>query len=509
MWQDYRTEIYSVYGTNLIDSSSTDSSNTKVSTRSRLLRNAYGKPNLSITRQQAYFGEAAISYNNVIFLSYTHRFESASVFTAANRNYNYPGLSLSAIMSDIFPVLKTGGVIDYVKLRGSLASTARLQDPYMNQSVFVNNQASSVVPPNSYGFYNNNPALVPEQQKTYEIGAEFRLLNNLITLEGAYYNTHNINQISVGYRASYATGYVLNTQNATESRNQGVEIALGITPVRSQDWNWDIKFNFSHMWSNVIAIPNSIAPALDYYISDTWLYANTRGGYVRNHPTTTITGYAYTRNTRGDILINPTTGLPVVNSTFLPIGDRNPDFVLGTYSTLRYKNWNLSMLWDLKKGGDIFNATDMYLTTIGKSIRTADRMTGRIVKGVLNDGLQNTANPTVNTIAVTPYYINNYYMETQGMPDEEFVQHDVNWLRLRDITLSYSLPPSFFRHTKALKNLSIFATGNDLLMFTNYNGADPAVNGNTAGSRGVGAYAFDYGSVATPKAFNFGLRAGF
>jgi hypothetical protein len=279
--------------------------------------------------------------------------------------------------------------------------------------------------------------------------------------------------------------------------------------VRSQDWTWDVKFNFAHMWSNVIAIPNSIAPQLDYYISDTWLYANTRGGYVRNKPTTTITGYAYSRNNNGDILINPATGLPVVNATFLPIGDRNPDFVLGTYSTLRYKNFNLSVLWDLKVGGDIFNATDMYLTTIGKSKRTADRLTPRIVKGVLNDGLQNSANPTANTIVVTPYYINNYYMETQGMPDEEFIQHDVNWLRLRDITLSYSLPASAFRKVKGLKGLSVFATGNDLLLFTNYNGADPAVNGVTAGSRGVGAYAFDYGNVGTPKAFNVGLRASF
>jgi TonB-linked SusC/RagA family outer membrane protein len=509
MWQDYETKIFSVYGTNLIDSTSTDSSNTKVSTRTRLLRNAYGQPNLSILRQQAYFGEASLSYDNVIFLSYTHRFESASVFAANNRNYNYPGVSLSAIISDIIPGLKKGGILDYAKLRASLASTARIPDPYLNQSVFVNNQASSSVPAYSYGFYNNNPDLVPEQQKTYEVGAEFRFLNNRISLEGAYYNTHNLQQISIGFRASYATGYVLNTQNATESRNQGVEIALGVTPVKTADWNWDVKFNFSHMWSNVISIPASIAPALDYYISDTWLYANTRGGYVRNHPTTTITGYAYSRNSNGDILINPATGLPVVNSTFLPIGDRNPDFVLGTSSSLRYKNWTMNMLWDLKVGGDIFNGTDMYLTTIGKSKRTADRMTPRIVKGVLNDGLQNTANPTVNTIMVTPYYINNYYGETTGMPDEEFVQHNVNWLRLRDISVSYSLPPSFFKGVRALKSLSIFAAGSDLILFTNYNGADPAVNGVTAGTRGVGAYAFDYGNVATPKAFNFGLRANF
>ncbi|MFX8934061.1 hypothetical protein ABTN02_20755, partial [Acinetobacter baumannii] len=75
-----------------------------------------------------------------------------------------------------------------------------------------------------------------------------------------------------------------------------------------------------------------------------------------------------------------------------------------------------------------------YLTTVGKSSRTADRLTPRVVKGVLNDGFQNSANPTVNTIAITPYYQQTYYT---SMPEEEFIQKNVNWFRLRDVTLNY------------------------------------------------------------------------
>ncbi|WP_457832224.1 hypothetical protein, partial [Staphylococcus aureus] len=72
-------------------------------------------------------------------------------------------------MSDILPEVKKGGIINYWKLRASLASTARLNSPYSTQSVFVNNFASSVIPAYSYGFTNNNADLRPERQSTYEI----------------------------------------------------------------------------------------------------------------------------------------------------------------------------------------------------------------------------------------------------------------------------------------------------------------------------------------------------
>jgi hypothetical protein len=164
------------------------------------------------------------------------------------------------------------------------------------------------------------------------------------------------------------------------------------------------------------------------------------------------------------------------------------------------------MLWDLKVGGDIYNATEMFMTRSGRSLRTTDRTTPRIVTGVLQDGLENTETPTVNTIAITPYTNQNYFTT---MPEEAFVEKDVNWLRLRDITLSYTFPASAIRNLGFLKSLSAFVTGNDLILITNYTGADPAVSGVSAGSRGVGAFGFDYGTVGTPISVNLGLRANF
>ncbi|MEI7736727.1 MAG: TonB-dependent receptor plug domain-containing protein, partial [Ferruginibacter sp.] len=106
MWQDLETSQFAIYGTNLIDSVRTDSSNTTVNTRRRLQRNVNGLPNVNIFRELAFFGEASISYKNWAFFSYSHRFEKASPIPTQNNNYHYPGASLSLILSDMIPVIK-------------------------------------------------------------------------------------------------------------------------------------------------------------------------------------------------------------------------------------------------------------------------------------------------------------------------------------------------------------------------------------------------------------------
>ncbi len=500
MWQDYETRMFAVYGNKLINKTSRDSSNTDPATRVRLNRNNLGDYNKQIIRQLAYFGEVAVNYKNMIFLNYTHRFESASTLPAINRDYNYPGGSLSLIMTDILPSLKKGDILSYWKLRTSLAVTARLNGPYSNQSVL--NNALSSGGGYAYDFNNSNFLLEPEKQKTYEIGTELRLFRSKFSIDATYYNTLNNNQIVELVRSSYATGFVLNTFNLGSTRNQGVEISLNTTPVQNKNFRWNLVVNFNRMWNKVLKFPPNIT---EFYISDTWLYLNARAGLSMGGPTTSITSYGYARNNKGQILIDPATGLPVNEAIWKVRGDRNPSFTVGINNSFRYKNLSVTMLWDWRMGGDIFNGTDMYLTIAGRSQRTADRFTPRIVQGVLRDGLENSANPTKNTISVVPFFNQAYFT---GMPEEEFIEKNINWLRLRDIQISYNLT-SAIKKQKIFKTLSAFVTCNDLVLITNYTGADPAVNGNTAGTRGVGSSGFDFGNVAAPISVNIGIRTSF
>lgn len=503
MWQDYETNIWSQNGTNLYVQRRKDSFNTDPTTRAYLFNQQFrnGEPNFSIKRMMAYFGEAMVGWDNKIFLTYSHRFEESSIFPKEFRNYNYPAASLSIIMSDLIPGIKSN-TLGYWKLRGSLANTARASSPYANQSTFSANLGSGAG--FFYDFTNANPNLEPERQNTFEIGTELRMFQDRLNVDMSYYNTSNKNLIVQNFRASYGTGFVLNTLNVGETNNKGIEIAIALDVVRGHDFTWRTRFNFNKMWNNIVALPSNVP---EFYISDTWLYGNARGGGTVGLPTTTLTGFGYKRNNAGQVLINPLTGIPINDNLFKVRGDRNPDFTLGWVNNLAYKNWSLSMLWDLKVGGDIYNATEKYLTVMGRSLRTADRETPRIVSGVLEDGLENTANPTKNTIVVTPYYNNIFY--TTAMPEEEFIQKDVNWFRLRDVTLNYQFGSKVLKALKVVKNMGAFITVTDPILFSNYNGADPQVNGNTAGSRGVGGFGIDYGNVGMPLSINLGMRAGF
>ncbi len=523
-WNQTNRQLFSISGS--YDSTRRyDSNSTGVATRARLSRATLAQSNvwnLYKSDQIAYFGEATISYDNVVFLTGSLAYESSSVLPAANRNYNYPGASLSIIMSDIFPRLK-GTFLNYWKLRTSLASTARLPDPYSNQSNFVPTVTSSTQPSVlQYGFTNANPNLLPEKQSTYEAGTEFRLFNR-ITADVDYYRTNATNQIAQGFRASYGTGFVLNTANNSSVRNQGLEISLSADIIKQKDFSWSIQFNFNHMWNKVLAIPASITSAGgDYYDASTWIYLNARGGLQAGHSTGSITSYGYKRQdltptpangvtpNDGQILISPTTGLPVVDATFRIHGDRTPNITLGTINKFTYKNWGLSFLWDARVGGDVINETNEYLTTMGKSTKTADRLTPRVVSGVLQDGLQNTSSPTKNNILITPYYNYLYYTSSTYMPDEDYIEHNIKFLRLRDIQLTYGLSQDFLRKKiPAFKSASLFITCNDLVLITNYSGADPVTNGGNASLRGVGATGFDYGNIGAPLSFNGGFRVGF
>jgi hypothetical protein len=89
------------------------------------------------------------------------------------------------------------------------------------------------------------------------------------------------------------------------------------------------------------------------------------------------------------------------------------------------------------------------------------------------------------------------------MSEELFIEKNINWVRRRDITLRVGLPESF------AKNASVFVTGTDLFLITNYTGLDPVVNGNTAAVGGSGGVGIDYGNFPTPRGLNFGINLGF
>jgi TonB-linked SusC/RagA family outer membrane protein len=474
-------------------------------------------------RSASAFGSLNISYQDLVYLTVTGRNDWSSTMPLQNNSYFYPSVAMSFVFSEL-NVLKDINVLSFGKLRASYAEVGKDGPAYKVRSSLINRNYTGGG--FNYDFYGGNSNLRPERTKGYEIGTEMKFYNGRIGLDFALYRNDRFDQITT-QRLSYGTGFIFGLVNGGQISVRGVELQLTGKPITKPNFEWNVIVNFSKSKSKVIGLPAGVK---EFYNSDTWLYGNARGSmFPSDLPTffptasfpnynwdymqrgigsaTAIGGVTYQRNINGDILINPANGLPVKTPPLgdaLPIGDRNPDFMIGLTNSFKYKSFNLSFLLDIRKGGDIFNANEMALFTSGLSARALDRETPVVIKGVLQDGLENSESPTVNTIQVTPYTMGSSYYA--AFAESDFVEHDINWLRLRDVTLAYVLPANLMARTKAFKSASVFVTGTDLFLLTNYTGADPMVNGTTPATGGAGAFGFDYGSLSIPRSISFGLR---
>jgi hypothetical protein len=397
------------------------------------------------------------------------------------------------VYSDAFPSI---GRFMTGKLRAAYAQVGRDARPYAyRSSLEAKTTANGGY---GYGFTGPNPSLRPEFAKSYEFGTEMSFLDNRAGLDVTVYRKTTTDQIVNDVRASYATGYILFNLNGASTRNQGLELTLRGAPLQRNTFSWDLLANLESARGKVLALPNAFPEA---YVSDTWLYGNVRNGVAPGLSTMSLTGLYYLRNNAGQLLIDPGTGLPLRSTTFIDAGyDRQPNFTVGISNTFKYKRASLDFLVDVRRGGDVFNATQHYLTQRGLSTMTLDRDTPRVITGVLRDGKENSATPTANSIVVVPSFQTLYY---QNMSEELFIEKDINWVRLRDVTLSYGLPDRY------LNGARLFVTATDLALWTNYSGLDPIVNGNTAAVGGSGAAGIDYGNFPMPRGLNVGVKVGF
>jgi TonB-linked SusC/RagA family outer membrane protein len=484
--QDQKSTVQAQEGLNFLDPNFVSLNNTSSRT---------ARTTLTQRRLVSAFASASLDYKKYLYLNVTGRNDWTSTIPVPNNSFFYPSVSSSFIFSDAFPSI---GKYMTGKLRAGYANVGRDARPYAYRTALE--YKTTTAGGYGYGFTGPNLALRPEFAKSYELGTELSFLDDRLGIDVTYYNKQTKDQIVNDIRGSYATGFILFNLNGASTENKGWEVTVRGTPVLKRDFTWDVLANFASARGKVVALPRNLP---ETYVSDTWLYGNVRNGVTPGKSTMSLTGLYYLRNKQNQILIDPTTGLPLRSSTFIDGGyDRQPDFTIGLTNSFTYKRFALSFLLDIRKGGDIFNATEHFLTTRGLATSTLDRETPRIVTGVLRDGKENSTTPTVNNIAVIPAVQTSYYT---NISEELFIQKNINWLRMRDITLRYNIPDGFMN----ARNASVFVTATDLFLITNYTGLDPIVNGNTAAVGGSGGAGIDFGNFPIPRGVSFGLKVGF
>ena len=275
--------------------------------------------------------------------------------------------------------------------------------------------------------------------------------------------------------------------------NEGVELMINASPVSGRDFKWDMDFNFTKNTSTVVDLPGLLNRVEQSDASVDGFVAQGAGFLGRS--LFGINADVWLRNADGVLLLT-NAGYPQIDPSKRVVGDRNPDFTIGFTNSFNYKNLSLSFLWDIRIGGDIYNATENALVRSGLSTKTLDRGQSVIFDGIIaSTGLPSTISVPLNQ---------NYYQNIYRGNAQAFVE-DGTWYRLRYVTLTYRVPQRPLERY-GIKGLELTATGRNLLLFTNYSGVDPEVSSGGSGVAGTGSMGMDNLGVPGTRGFDFGLR---
>ncbi len=441
------------------------------------------------------YGEFRIAFKNYLFLSATGRNDWSSALPVDSRSFFYPSLSGSFVFSELLP---KNNILSFGKIRGSWASVGKDTSPY---ATLPNLETVTSM---GGGYRNSwsgpNPNLVPEKTRSWEVGADLRFLSGRLGLDFTYYTAKSENQILSDVRLTNTTGFILQVVNFGSVKNNGVEVTINAVPVKTKNFNWSLQLNGSHNKGYVYDLPQGVS----YLYTTEVQMGPAKPAAINNSDFFALLGSHWQRTTEGKLILNELTGYPMTSTDVNQYaGNREPDFLIGLNNDFKYKNFGLSLLFDTRIGGDVYNATEWAAVMAGTSKTTENRTSTKTFEGVVKktDG---TYQPFSKEVALNEYFYKNIYTN-----ESDYFITKVNWFRLRSLSLNYTLPESVYKRFDFVKSLQVSLTSTNLFVLTNYKGFDPEVSAGGAGVGGAGSNGVDYCGVPATRSFSLGLNIKF
>lgn len=472
-------------------------------------------------RINSLYANASFDYKNMAFLELTGRNDWSSTLPESNRSFFYPSATFSFLFSEL-DGLKNNHLLSFAKLRAGIAQVGNDTGAYelLNyvsiNATFMDAELEQN-PRMSYSSTLNNPFLKPETTTSWEVGAELKFLDNRIGMDLSYFYKETKNQI-VPVRVSGATGYSQKVINAGLMTNRGIDVALTATPVKTKNFSWDIQLNMATLENKV----KEIAEGLDYLTLGSGPF-KVQSGAFKGFSYPIIYGTDYVTDDKGNRIVS--TSGHYIPSEIKPLADVTPKFTAGLTNTFTYKGLDLSVLFDMQRGGNMYYLSYMWgmysgileesaaLNEKGKNIRDAvDDGGGLLLQGVyggydavtkkityLNADGSNASSPVKNSTRVDGQaWAEKHY----DGPDRQSI-FSTDFIKLREIRLGYTVPS---RLTGPVKDLRISAFGRNLAIFgaaTNH--FDPEYL-QMAGSNAQG---IEGGYLPGTRSFGFGLNFNF
>jgi len=483
-------------------------------------------------RTAGIFADVQLAYMDMLFLGATGRNDWATTMPEENVSAFYPSVSLGFVFTEL-AALKGNSIISFGKLRGSWAQTANIATPYNTTNYFYSAGAGDGWT-NGVGFpymgttgFNvnytlGNPDLRHETMESFEVGADFRFINNRLGVDFSYFQNTN-SDLLLSVPIAESSGYGAVYQNAATMESKGIEISVNARVIEGE-FSWDILANFTKMTNTVV----SLAEGVESIALGGFTIPQTRAVAGREYGS--IYGNDWYRDPVSNAVLindNPSDayrdGYPMTDTRqMVPVGDVNPDWTANITNTLMYKGVRLSFMFDIKKGGWMYNGTGFAMNYFGVHERTANREVYYTPEGTIDfdqtpaenlvvfDGVYGSVDSDGNPVSsgvdnVSPVVLDENWFEGYGSNFGGGAQtasmEPSDWVRLRELTLAYSIPVN----KKVVKSAEVYFTGRNLWLSTPYTGIDPETNLQGA----INGQGMDYFNMPGTKTYTVGVKVSF
>lgn len=420
-------------------------------------------------RERGFFLQQEFDLNEKIYLTGALRGDASSSNGDEDKYYLFPKVSGSIRLSQYGLWDGLRNLAPEFKFRAAYGETGNLPR--------AGAKFTNLVPENIGGIsglrlatLRGDPDLQPERTKEFEIGIDATIFSGNGVLELSYYR-QTISDLILQADQPGSSGFTQLETNAGEMRTTGWEISLGLTPIRSRNLNWTTRLNFFTTKSEITEL--NVDP---FNLGGFATFLGTMRIQEGIAPTTIV----------GSENFDPDTGAYLGTK----LGDQNPDFNLAWNNNVNFGNFELSFLWDWQQGSDVVNLGKLIGDLGGTSPDFEDQVTFTLPDGSTVTDMAGVARLTVLGTITAPYV------------------EDASYLKLRELSLSYSVPRSVVSNIFGgqLSYLRFGIAGRNLIMIAGYDGFDPEVSqfGNVAIGRNI-----DTSPFPSSRQFYFNVAFGF
>ena len=437
------------------------------------------------------FGQFSVNYGGWANVEFSAANDWDSRLNIEENSYFYPGVSVSAVLTDAIPSLKGNSTLSYAKIRGAISKSANVNlGTYQLQPTY--NPTGGFPYGNLGGFSAGNsltdPFIKPEIVNSKEIGLELGFLKNKINLDATYFYQKNTDQI-LQVEQSAATGFTTYVANAADFNNYGVELDLNLTPlvkIGAGRINFGINatYNNNEVTSLFPGINELAIGGVNEFTQRAGSSPNVYNYAVVGEPAFVFKLTDYERDAQGRVIVDKSTGYPSLNDSLVTRGRSLPLWLIGINPSFSWKGLNIAMTWDYRGGHYAFHGVGSDMDFTGISARSAqfgrqrfvfpnsvyDDGTGKFVPNeniqVASGGRNFWATGTTNTSVGTNYFTSAAF-----------------W-KLRELAISYELPFKWIGESKIVKRAIVSAVGRNLFVFLPESNqwTDPEFNYTSAGN---------------------------